>query len=121
MIYQISNATVQYGADTVLENIQFEIRNKNEKIAVVGRNGCGKTTLLKLITGEVDITQKDGITSSVSMTGNPVIGYLKQITFEDESISLDEEIRKLNDEKEVLNKELKKMQADIEELIKKYQ
>lgn len=95
MIYRISNATVQYGADTVLENIQFEIRNKNEKIAVVGRNGCGKTTLLKLITGEVDITQKDGITSSVSMTGNPVIGYLKQITFEDESISLDEEIRKV--------------------------
>lgn len=95
MIYRISNATVQYGADTVLDNIQFEIRNKNEKIAVVGRNGCGKTTLLKLITGEVDITQKDGITSSVSMTGNPVIGYLKQITFEDESLTLDEEIRKV--------------------------
>ena len=94
MIYSVNNATVQYGADTVLDNIQFEIRNKNEKIAVVGRNGCGKTTLLKLMTGEVDITHVDGVSSAISKTGDPVIGYLKQLTFEDESITLDEEIRK---------------------------
>ena len=43
MILQINNATVQFAADTILDNIQFEIRNKNEKIAIVGRNGCGKT------------------------------------------------------------------------------
>ena len=49
---------VQFGADTVLKNINFEIRN-TEKIAVVGRNGCGKTTLLKLIAGEVDITKRE--------------------------------------------------------------
>ena len=51
MLYQIANGCVRFGADTILEHINFEIRN-NEKIAVVGRNGCGKTTLLKLIAGE---------------------------------------------------------------------
>ena len=95
MLYQINNATVQYAADTVLDNIQFEIRNKNEKIAIVGRNGCGKTTLLKLISGEVTMTRFDGVDSTISMTGSPEIGYLKQLSFEDDSITLDEEIRKV--------------------------
>lgn len=95
MLYQINNATVQFAADTILDNIQFEIRNKNEKIAVVGRNGCGKTTLLKLISGEVEMTRFDGVDSAISMTGNPTIGYLKQLTFENDTITLDEEIRKV--------------------------
>lgn len=41
MRYQIRHALVQYGADTILEDVNFEIRD-NEKIAVTGRNGCGK-------------------------------------------------------------------------------
>ena len=58
MLYQIVNGAVRFADKTVLENINFEIRN-TEKIAVVGRNGCGKTTLLKLIAGEVDIDKRD--------------------------------------------------------------
>ena len=48
MKYQIHKGSKYYGATTVFENIQFEIRN-TEKIAIVGRNGCGKTTLLRVI------------------------------------------------------------------------
>ena len=48
MQYQIHKGTKYYGAQTVFENIQFEIRN-TEKIALIGRNGCGKTTLLRCI------------------------------------------------------------------------
>ena len=81
MLYQITNATVQYAGDTILDNIRFEIKNRNEKIAVVGRNGCGKTTLLKLICGEVELTRIDGVDSQITRTGDPVIGYLKQLTF----------------------------------------
>ena len=47
MLYKINNGAVVLGGDTILENVNFEIRD-TEKIAVVGRNGCGKTTLLKL-------------------------------------------------------------------------
>ena len=44
MNYRIVNGSVSYGADTILEEINFEIKNK-EKIAIVGRNGSGKSTL----------------------------------------------------------------------------
>ena len=44
MRYQIGHAIVQYAADTILEDVNFEVHDK-EKIAIVGRNGGGKTTL----------------------------------------------------------------------------
>ncbi|MBQ8007811.1 MAG: ABC-F family ATP-binding cassette domain-containing protein, partial [Lachnospiraceae bacterium] len=83
-----------FAADTILEHVDFEVRNRNEKIAVVGRNGAGKTTLLKVITGEVELTKVDGEDSSITST-NPTIGYLRQITFDDLSVTLDTEIRKV--------------------------
>ena len=95
MLYQICNGAVRFGADTILESINFEIRH-TEKIAVVGRNGCGKTTLLKLIAGEVDLSKRDSDEGvSIACAGNPTIGYLKQLTFEDENLTLDAEIRKV--------------------------
>ncbi len=84
-----------FAADTILENFDFEIRSRNEKIAVIGRNGAGKTTLLKVIAGEVELTKIDGEEPTVTAPGNPVIGYLRQITFDDLSVTLDEEIRKV--------------------------
>ena len=84
-----------FAADTVLSDFDFEVRNRNEKIAVIGRNGAGKTTLLKVIAGEVELTKTDGNEPSVTAPGNPVIGYLRQITFDDLSVTLDEEIQKV--------------------------
>ncbi len=95
MLFQISNGRVMFAADTILEHIDFEVRNKNDKIAVIGRNGAGKTTLLKVITGEVELAKVDGEDSSITAPGNPTIGYLQQITFPDLSVTLDEEIRKV--------------------------
>ena len=112
MLYQICNGAVQFGADTILEHVNFEIRN-TEKIAVVGRNGCGKTTLLKLISGEVDLSKRDSDEDIyISHAGNPSIGYLKQLTFEDENLTLDEEIRKVF-------APILKMQERLSELVRK--
>jgi len=94
MLYQISNGAVVFGDDVILHDIQFEIRN-TEKIAVVGRNGCGKTTLLKLISGEVEMYHEDGEEGSIAMAGKPQIGYLKQIAFDDPNLTLEKEIRKV--------------------------
>ena len=95
MLYQISNGCVRFGADTILEHINFEIRN-TEKIAVVGRNGCGKTTLLRLIAGEVELSKRDSDEDIfIAKAGKPTIGYLKQVAFEDENITVEEEIRKV--------------------------
>ena len=95
MLYQISNGCVRFGADTILEHINFEIRN-TEKIAVVGRNGCGKTTLLRLIAGEVELSKRNSDEDIfIAKAGKPTIGYLKQVAFEDENITVEEEIRKV--------------------------
>ena len=51
MLYQVSNGSKYFGAEEVFENVQFEIKG-TEKIAIVGRNGCGKTTFLKCMCGE---------------------------------------------------------------------
>ena len=54
MYYKISHGSVTLGNNTVLEDINFCVKD-NEKIGIVGRNGCGKTTLLKAIVGEYEI------------------------------------------------------------------
>lgn len=95
MLYMINHGAVSYGANTILTNINFEI-NAGQKIAVVGRNGCGKTTLLKLIEGEVALEKRDSDEDIyIAKSGNPVIGYLKQIAFADETISMETEVRKV--------------------------
>ena len=48
MNFRITNGSVTYGAETILEEINFEIKGK-QKVAIVGRNGAGKSTLLKAI------------------------------------------------------------------------
>lgn len=48
MKLQLNDVVKSYGADVVLDRVNIQIKD-NEKIALVGRNGCGKTTLLKII------------------------------------------------------------------------
>ena len=48
MKYKIVNGSVMYGAETIIEEINFEI-NSGEKIAIVGRNGAGKSTFLNAL------------------------------------------------------------------------
>ena len=55
MIIQLSNATMHFGANEIFNNIDFVV-NENEKVALIGKNGCGKTTLLKALLGEYNIT-----------------------------------------------------------------
>lgn len=94
MRYQIKHALVQYAADTILEDVNFEIHD-NEKIAVVGRNGCGKTTLLKLIAGVIQMSNPDSDeTCGITMAGKQSIGFLRQVDFEDNEITVEEEIKK---------------------------
>ena len=95
MRYQIRHALVQYGAETIIEDVNFDIHD-HEKIAIVGRNGCGKTTLLKLIAGDITMANIDSDEScGIAMAGNQKIGYLRQISFEDQEISVENEILKV--------------------------
>ena len=114
MLYQISNGAVAFGDDVILHSIDFEIRN-TEKIAIVGRNGCGKTTLLKLISGEVDMEKLDSDESAfIAKAGNPEIGYLKQIAFDDPDVTLEQEVRKCFVKMDERKAELARAAAELE-------
>lgn len=121
MNYTIINGAVEFGAETILEEVNFEIKGK-DKIAIVGRNGAGKSTLLKAIINNDMFSEGIGDEKfSIYKEGTPVIGYLKQIEFEDDSITMLDEILKVYkpiiDLENKIQKLVEKMQTDKSEKI----
>lgn len=113
MRYQIRHALVQYAADTILEDVNFEIHDK-EKIAVVGRNGCGKTTLLKLIAGDIHMNNLDSDEEcGITMAGKQQIGFLRQISFEEGEISVEDEIKKAFEPVFACEKRMKEIEEQL--------
>ena len=119
MNFRITNGSVTYGAETILEEINFEIKGK-QKVAIVGRNGAGKSTLLKAIINNELLSEGIGTEKfNIYKEGNPIIGYLKQVDFEDDNITMIDEILKCY--KEIIDLENKmeklviKMQEDSSE------
>ena len=95
MNYKITNGAISFGAETILEEINFEIKDK-DKIAIVGRNGAGKTTLLNSILDNSMLEEGVGEDKfNIYKQGNPTIGYLKQINFENSNLTMLEEILKV--------------------------
>ena len=66
------NVSKSYGSKILFENVTFNI-NKGERIGLVGRNGNGKTTLMRIITGE-----EEADSGKISIPKNYKIGFLKQ-------------------------------------------
>ena len=92
MLYQITDGSISAGGTPVLSHFNFEIKG-NEKVALVGRNGTGKTTLLRLIAGELELDRDDrrqgpGIVTSRRLT----VGMLRQQAFENGERTVEEEI-----------------------------
>ena len=69
----INSLTVAYGGFTLLNDINFHI-SESDKIGLVGKNGAGKSTILKLICGLQNPT-----TGKVAVPSGVKIGYLPQI------------------------------------------
>lgn len=91
MRIEIINGSVEYDGNTVLSEINFSVSDK-EKIALVGRNGSGKTSILKCIGGEVPLVSGTGDEKfSFSISGAPKIGYLQQVSLNDK-LTLRQEI-----------------------------
>ena len=114
MNYKIINGSISYGAETILEEINFEIKDK-EKIAIVGKNGSGKTTLLKSIINNDMLEEGIGEKKfEIYKQGVSNIGYLKQIEFENPENTLLEEVLKSY-------KDIIKLKEKVDELQNKLQ
>lgn len=104
MRIEISNGAVEYDGTTVLSEINFSVSDK-EKIALVGRNGSGKTSILKCICGEVQLVAGEGDEKfSFITSGAPKIGYLQQISLHDDLTLKDEVLLAYNGVVELENK-----------------
>ncbi len=121
MQLKLQNAAVELSGETLLHDINIEI-NDGDKIAIVGRNGCGKTTLLRLLSGELSIANRPD--SVFSRSKGTVIGVLNQMTFTDNSRSLVAEIRSAYSEllsmKDRLQYLLEEMESGDERVIAEY-
>jgi len=103
----ISNLSIRLGGTDILKNVGFQL-NPGDRVGLIGKNGVGKTTLLKAIVGEVDLNQ-----GQVSKLKTHKIGFLRQdIDFEN-GISVLEETYKAFDEIKKLEKQLKQTEKEL--------
>ena len=72
MLLSVRDVRKAFGPETILSGVSFRL-DRREKVALVGRNGTGKTTLLKLLTGEY---ATDG--GSIQCSRGARVGYLRQ-------------------------------------------
>lgn len=114
MEYKIINGAITFGANTILEEINFCIEN-NDKIAIVGRNGSGKTSLLKaLIDNELLETGIGEEELQIIKIGKPTIGYQEQHAFVDLSVTLIDEILKNYAPIIKLEQKIKSLEQELE-------
>ncbi len=105
-VLSVNGICKSFQGETILDNISFSI-NKNDKVAIVGDNGEGKTTLLKIITKELEADS-----GTVYYDVNGGIGYLSQQVIVNIENTLLEEM-------ELSFTKLKKIEKDMEALVNK--
>ncbi|WP_238904320.1 ribosomal protection-like ABC-F family protein [Clostridium sp. YIM B02506] len=117
----LNNVEKYFGANRVLKNITFEV-NKGERIGIVGRNGCGKSTVLKLIYGSEDLDN-----GSISIRRGASIGYLEQIHGFEEGSTVREilniafkELLELETKMKSLENKMSDEREDISRLLSQY-
>lgn len=103
----INNLSVEFSAKSLFDNINYVI-NKKDKIALVGKNGAGKSTMLKIIAGIQRPTS-----GSVSVPQGVSIGYLPQHMTINDSLTVIEEARTAFSEIKKLHDEFDRCNNDI--------
>lgn len=103
----IDGLAVEFSGDTLFNDVSFVV-NENDKIALMGKNGAGKSTMMKIIAGVQKPTR-----GNVRAPKDAVIAYLPQHLLTDDTCTVFEEASKafknifeMRDKMEKLNKEL---------------
>lgn len=108
MICQMNQVKKMYGGNIIFEDLTLEVKEK-ERIGIVGRNGGGKTTLLRLMAG---ITKQDE--GNIHWKKAMTIGYLEQIPHPGEGISVFEVLKQSNEEIVALEKQMKHLEQAMQ-------
>lgn len=109
MVLGVNNVSKLFSSDIVLERVTFRI-DAREKVALVGRNGTGKTTLLKLITGQMEPD-----TGSVHLVRGAKVGYLRQESPVQSGRTVLQEAESALEHKLALHKRLEELEKAIAE------
>ena len=97
----------QFGANTLFKNVNFSI-DANARIGLIGPNGVGKTTLLKIMTGEEEATHGD-----FTINKNIDVGYIAQENGLNESKTIWEEMLSVFASLINMSKKITSLQQDI--------
>ena len=117
---ELNNVKKNYGLKNILDGINFEVKT-GERIALIGENGSGKSTVLKIISGEEN--QDFG---KVNIRKESNIGFLKQVySNEKDSLNVEEYLKRSFEKYFNIEIKLKKLEKimtnpdqDIENAIK---
>ena len=107
----IDGLTVEFGVKPLFKDVSFVI-NERDRIALVGKNGAGKSTMLKILCGMQKPTS--GV---VSVPNDTTIGYLPQVMKLSDDTTVKEETRKAFADKTKIEERLKKMEQEMAERI----
>ena len=105
----IDGLTVEFGVKPLFKDVSFVI-NERDRIALVGKNGAGKSTMLKILCGMQKPTS--GV---VSVPNDTTIGYLPQVMKLSDDTTVKEETRKAFADKTKIEERLKKMELEMAE------
>ncbi len=108
MLIQLVQVNKSFDSRPLLSEVSFQL-NSGEKVALVGKNGCGKTTLFRLINGEIE-------PDSGQIIRYPLlrIGFLHQIVQFDSEKSVFDEAVSVFHALEELGQQIERMEAEIE-------
>ena len=93
--------------DNILENLSFEVQ-EGECLVILGRNGCGKTTLFKILTGEMDYD--DG---EVYVNPNKRLGLISQIPVFPEGYTVEDVLRSAFEDLMNIRRKMEKLEKDM--------
>ncbi len=105
----VNNLSVEFSAKSLFDNINYVI-NPKDRIALVGKNGAGKSTMLKIIAGLQRPTS-----GSVTVPDGVTIGYLPQQMVLSDSLTVAEEARKAFSHIDEMQSRLDKMNTELAE------
>lgn len=107
ILLQCVNISKSFGNESILSNIKLEIQS-NDRIALVGRNGTGKSTLLKIIAGQLSFDSGELI-----IPKDVRIGYLAQDTGLDSKLSIFAEMLTVFTHLQHMEKELRLLEEKM--------